>query len=308
MLSYVVGRLGALIVVLLGTSVLIFGTVRLLPGDPVTYLVSEVASEEYVAERRRELGLDQPVIAQYGIWVGHLVQGDLGRSVTDRRPVAEHILSRLPATATLMLGGIVVAGVLGATAGVISAARPYSAFDRLSMLIALIGTAVPTFFVGPLLMLIFAVHFDVLPAAGMGSVQHLVLPALTVGLASAGLIARLTRSAMLEALSQDFIQTARAKGLAEHEVHLRHAFRNALLPVVTILGLQVGFLMSGTIIVETIFAWPGIGQLIVDSIHRRDYPLIQGTLVVYAGLFALVNLGTDLIYGFVDPRIRFGKA
>jgi peptide/nickel transport system permease protein len=304
--SYILGRLLALFLVLFGTSVVVFWTVRLLPGDPVDYLVSEVATPEFVEEMRRELGLDQPVLVQYGVWWGKLLHGDLGRSLTDRKPVLEHILDRYPATLQLTLASILVASVIGVTAGIVSAIRPYSLFDQISMVTALFGVAVPVFWLGPVLMLIFALELRLLPAAGSGGLQYLVLPALTVGLSSAGLIARMTRTAMLETLGQDYVRTAHAKGLRERAVVVRHAFRNALLPIVTIVGLQTGYLMGGAVIVETIFAWPGIGQLIVGSVYRRDYPIVQGTLLVFAATFALINFAIDIAYGFLDPRIRYG--
>lgn len=305
MRSYVLGRVLVLAAVLFGTSAVVFWTVRLLPGDPVDYLVAEVATPEFVQNLRAELGLDRPVLVQYGVWLGNVLQADLGRSITDRKPVIRHIADRYPQTMTLTLASMLVATLVGVAAGILSATKPYSWFDNASMLAALLGVAVPVFWLGPIFILIFAVQLRALPAAGSGGVEYLVLPALTVGLASAGLIARMTRSAMLETLSQDYVRTARAKGLRERFVVLRHAFRNALLPIVTIVALQTGFLMGGAVIAEVIFAWPGIGLLIVESIYRRDYPMVQGTLLVFAATFAFINFAIDLLYGVLDPRIRY---
>ena len=306
MRSYIAGRLLVLAAVLLGTSALVFWTVRLLPGDPVEFLVAEVATPEFVATLRQELGLDKPILEQYGVWLLNIAQGDLGRSITDRKPVVKHISDRYPATIALTIASMIVATIVGVTAGIVSATRPYSRFDNASMLVALLGVSVPVFWLGPVLILVFAVQLRLLPAAGSGGVQYLVLPAFTVGLASAGLIARMTRSAMLETLLQDYVRTAHAKGLRERVVVLRHAFRNALLPIVTIVALQTGYLMGGAVIAEVIFAWPGVGLLIVESVYRRDYPLVQGSLLAFAATFALINFAVDMIYGVLDPRIRRG--
>jgi ABC-type dipeptide/oligopeptide/nickel transport system permease component len=303
--SYILGRLLVFVAVLFGTSLVVFWTVRLLPGDPVDHLVSEVASPEFVENLRKELDLDKPVAVQYLTWLGRLARADLGLSITDRQPVMKRIVERFPATIELTIASMLVAGLIGITAGIVSATRPYSVFDNASMLVALAGVAVPVFWLGPMLILIFAVQLRVLPVAGSGGPQFLVLPAVTVGLASAGLIARMTRSAMLETLAQDYVRTARAKGLHDRVVVLRHAFRNALLPIVTILALQTGYLMGGAVIAEAIFAWPGIGQLIVESVYRRDYPMVQGTLLLFAATFAAINFVVDTTYGFLDPRIRY---
>lgn len=306
MTQYLFRKLLSMVFVLWGVSVMVFSTIHLLPGDAVDYLTSEVANPEFVQRLRNELGLDRPVVVQYGVWLSKALRGDLGRSLTDRRPVAAQVVSRLKNTAQLAVFGLLVAGSLGILAGVISAARPYTAFDYASMFFALVGVSIPSFFLGLLLMLVFAVDLRLLPAAGTGTPLHLVLPSLTLGLVSAGLVARLTRSAMLDVVKQDFVRTARAKGVRDVAVLMRHAFRNSLLPIVTILGLQVGYMLGGSVIVESVFAWPGMGSLVVEAAIRRDYPTVQGALLVYAFLIALVNLLVDTLYVVLDPRVRYG--
>ncbi|MBI4319410.1 MAG: ABC transporter permease [Chloroflexi bacterium] len=306
MLQHVLSRLIAMVPVLIGVSIVTFASVRFLPGDPALVLAGEYASAEYVAQVRTELGLDQPIYVQYAIYVNNLLHGDLGYSIKAKRPVLELITSRYPASLQLAAASVLIATLIGLAAGIIAATRRNSIVDHASMLFSLLGFSMPIFWLGLVLMMVFAVTLRWLPAAGSGGPEYLILPAFTQGVVGAGLIARMTRSAMLDVLGQDFIRTARAKGLAELVVTTRHALRNALLPVITIIGLQSGYLLGGTVITEWVFAWPGMGRLIVDSIYTRDYPVVQGAILLFAFTFAVINLIVDLSYAALDPRIRYG--
>ncbi len=298
-------RLLLTVPVVVGVSMLIFLIIRLIPGDPAIAIAGVHASNEYIEQIRKDLYLDRSLAVQYAIFVRNLARGDLGNSTMTRRPVVVELRERFPRTVELTLLAMLIASVLGISAGIISATRRYSIFDNISMLVALFGVAAPVFWLALMLQLLFAVHLGWLPATGRGTFRHLILPAITLGLASAGLIARITRSSMLEVLRQDFITTARAKGLAEKVVVYKHAFKNALIPVVTIMGLQFGILLGGAVLTETVFAWPGVGRLLVDSILARDYPVVQGAVLVLAVTFVLINLIVDLIYAFLDPRISY---
>jgi len=291
---------------LLGVTLVVFAMVRLLPGDPAATMAGVHATQEMVERVRRDLGLDQPIHVQYARFMGGLLRGDLGRSIRTGRPVVSEIWERFIPTLELTAASLLLATVLGVAAGIISASRPYSLFDYGSMMAALVGISAPVFWLGLMLMLLFSVKLGWLPAAGRGTLAHLILPAVTLAANSMALIARFTRSTMLEVIRQDYVSTARAKGLRESTVVVRHAFRNALIPVITIIGLRFGTLLSGAVLTETVFAWPGVGRLMVDSILARDYPVVQGAVLMVAGSFVLINLVVDLLYAVVNPRVRYG--
>lgn len=305
MATYIARRLLTVIPTLLGVLLVVFLMVRLAPGDPAELLAGEFATPETLADIRQRFGLEQPWYTQLGLYTVNMFQGDLGESVRTRQPVTEELADYFPNTLVLTLGAMLVALLIGVPAGIVSAIRPGTIFDLLAMLGALIGVSMPVFWFGLMAILIFSVQLGWFPVAGTGTLWHMVLPAITLGLGTASILARMTRSAMLEVLSQDFIRTARAKGVAGRVVIFKHAFRNALIPVVTITGLQFGGLLEGAVITETVFAWPGIGQLLVSSILARDYPVVQGAVLLIAVAFILINLVVDLMYGVIDPRIRY---
>ena len=306
MWQYILRRLILTIPVLIGVSLLVFAMVRLVPGCPAVAIAGVHATPEFIEQVRRDLGLDRPLHTQYFIFMGNLLRGDLGVSTRTGRPAATEIWDKFPNTVELAMASMLVASVIGIIAGVISATRQYSIFDSGSMLVALFGVSVPVFWLGLMLMLLFAVTLDWLPAGGRGgTIEYLILPAITLGTASAAIIARMTRSSMLEVLRQDFITTARAKGLRERIVTYKHALKNALIPVVTIIGLQSGILLGGAVLTETVFAWPGVGRLMVDSIMARDFPVVQGAVLLFAVCFVFINLFVDILYSFLDPRIRY---
>lgn len=305
MYQYIVRRLLLTIPVVIGVSIIVFLIIRLLPGDPARALAGVQATPEYIEQVRERYGLNDPIYVQYGRFVAGAVTGDLGQSVFSRRPVTTEIAERFPRTLILASISLVIATILGVSAGIISATRRNSLFDNASMFVALVGVAAPVFWMALMLQLLFSVRLRLLPATGMGGIEHLILPSITLGMASAALMARITRSSMLDVLKQDFITTARAKGLAERVVVYKHALKNALIPVVTVLGLQFGILLGGAVLTETVFAWPGVGRLLVDAILRRDYPVVQGTVMLLAFLFVIINLVVDVIYAFLDPRIHY---
>ncbi len=307
MLGYIIKRLLLAIPVLIGVSILVFAIIRFIPGDPARAIAGVHASPEHIEQVRRELLLDEGLHVQYYLFMKNLLQGDLGRSTYSRRPVTTELSERFPNTVKLSLAAMFIATVVGMTAGIISATRRYSIFDYSSMVGALVGVAAPVFWLGIMFQLLFAVRLGWLPSGQMGTFKHLILPSLTLGLATAALIARITRSSMLDVLRQDYITTARSKGLAERVVTYKHALKNALIPVVTVMGLQFGTLLGGAVLVETVFSWPGIGRLMVDSILRRDYPVVQGAVLLLAVTFVLINLLVDVMYAFLDPRISYGK-
>ncbi len=305
MWSYVAKRLALALPVLLGVSVVVFAAIRLIPGDPAQIMAGQAATQQVVAEIRRSLGLDRPLPVQYLYFLRNAVRGDLGRSLFNGAPVVEELAQRFPRTVRLAVASILVASVIGIPAGILAATRRQSWVDTLVMAVALVGVSMPVFWLGLNLILVFSVRLGWLPAFGYETWRHLVLPAVTLGAASSAILARMTRSAMLEVLGQDYVRTARAKGLAERVVVNRHALRNALIPVVTVLGLQLGTLLSGAVLTETVFAWPGIGRLLVDAVLARDYPVIQGAILLIATTFVLLNVAVDVLYGFLDPRIRY---
>ena len=305
MLQYVIKRLFSIIPVLIGISLLLFLMLRMLPGDPAQVLAGEMATPEEVEIIRHQLGLDRPIYTQYAFFLSRLSRFDLGRSARTQNPVTEEIWARLPNTMLLAIVAITLACLIGIPAGIISALRPYSLLDYTITVTALFGISMPVFWLGLMLVVVFAVWLHWLPAGGIGTWKHVILPSFTLASFVVAFIARMTRSTMLEVLSQDYTTTARSKGLKEKVVVVKHAFRNALIPIITVVGLQFGMLLGGAVLTETVFAWPGLGRLIVDSIRARDYPMIQGAILVFGLLYILVNLVVDIIYAYVDPRIRY---
>jgi peptide/nickel transport system permease protein len=305
MLNYVIKRLVSTVPVLIGISLLLFFMLRMLPGDPAQVLAGQMATPEEIETIRTQLGLDRPIYVQYVSFLSRLVRFDLGRSARTQNPVTEEIWARLPNTMLLAVVAITLACLFGIPAGIISAVRPYTWMDYLVTSSALFGISMPVFWLGLMLVIVFSIMLKWLPAGGTGSWQHVVLPSITLAAFVVAFIARMTRSTMMEVLSQDYTTTARSKGLKEQVVVIKHAFRNALIPIITVVGLQFGLLLGGAVLTETVFAWPGLGRLIVDSILARDYPVIQGAILVFGLLYILVNLVVDLMYAFVDPRIRY---
>jgi len=305
MLNFIIKRFLSIIPVLLGISLMLFVMLRMLPGDPAQVLAGQMASSEDVALIRTQMGLDQPVYVQFGAFLSRLAHFDLGVSARTQNPVSEEIWARLPNTILLAVCAITLACVLGIPAGVIAAVRPNSWLDYLVTVGSLFGISMPVFWLGLMMMILFSVILHWLPAGGIGTWKHLVMPSITLAAFVVAFIARMTRSSMLEVLSQDYVTTARAKGVKENFVVVKHALRNALVPIITVVGLQFGLLLGGAVLTETVFAWPGLGRLIVDSILARDYAMIQGSILVFGLLYTLVNLMVDLIYAFVDPRIRY---
>jgi peptide/nickel transport system permease protein len=305
MLRYTLQRILMLVPVLFGVALVSFSLLHLVPGDPAEILAGQEATKEAVDRIRAEYGLDQPLVIQFVRFVGNTVRGDLGISIQSRHPVGELLIQRLGFTLQLSLASILVASTIGLLAGIVSSTRQYSVFDAASMLGALFGISMPIFWLGILLILIFAVKLHWLPSGGTGSLRHLILPALALGSASAAVIARMTRASMLEVTRQDYIRTARATGYAEAVVIFRHALKNAMIPVLTVFGLEFGYMLGGAVLTETVFSLPGIGRLLVEGIFARDYPVVQGAMMLVATTFVLVNLLTDVAYAFFDPRIRY---
>lgn len=305
MLQYTLRRILISVPTLVGVLLIVFLMVRLAPGDPAVLLAGEFADAATIERMRERFGLDRSYPEQFGRFIGGLVQGDLGRSTRTNRLVTNDLATFFPNTLELALAAILVSLLVGIPAGVLSAMRPNGPLDFGVTFLALLGVSMPVFWFGLLAILIFSVQLGWFPVAGRGTLAHLVLPAITLGLSSTAIVARMTRSSMLEVLNQDFVRTARSKGLVDRSVVLKHALRNALVPVVTVIGLQFGQLLAGAVITETVFTWPGIGRLLVDSIRARDYPVVQGAVLMIAVAFVLVNLVVDLIYGFIDPRIRY---
>jgi peptide/nickel transport system permease protein len=304
--AYLAQRVVAAIPVLLGVSLLVFSMLHLVPGDPVRLMLSEFqTTPEQVERLRSQLHLDDPLPVQFGRFVWNASHGDLGTSIRTRRPVTQEIADNMPSTLQLAVAGLLVATALGVSLGIIAAVRARSLMELASMFVALVGVSMPSFWLGLLLIFLLSLRLRVFPATGGGDLQHLVLPAVTLGLGAAAILARLTRSSMLEVLRQEYVTTARAKGLLEWVVIVRHALKNALIPVVTIFGLQFGQLLAGTFVVETVFARPGLGRLIIDGILNKDLPIVQGVVLVVAISYVIVNLLVDLLYSVLDPRIRY---
>lgn len=304
MRAYLLRRVAFLIPTLLGVATLVFAILHAVPGDPIDVLLGESAAAVDREQMRTRLGLDRPLVEQYGRSLAATARGDLGRSLRSDRPVAALIAERLPATLALGGAATLVALALGIPLGALAAARKGGGADRFALGASLAAIAIPNFWLGPALVLLFSVELGWLPVAGAGSLRHLVLPALTLGAGMSGVLVRMTRSALLETLAEDYVRTARAKGLSEGAALLRHALPNALTPVLSVVGLQLGAVLGGSVIAETIFAWPGLGRLLVEAIAARDYPVVQGAVLVIAALYVLVNLATDLAYVAVNPRMR----
>lgn len=307
MMRYILIRIVGIIPVLFGISLAVFLMVRLVPGDPIDIMFANqpTPTGEHRARIEREMGLDLPIHRQYVRYVANALRGDLGTSYRTKQPVAGHIKSRIPNTAKLTIASLAIAMFIGITAGVLSATFRNSWIDRISMLIAVMGVSIPAFWLGLMLILFFSVRLGWFPVAGAQGWRYLVLPAFTLGLVVSAVLARITRASMIEALEQDYVRTARAKGLHEFFVVYRHALRNALIPVVTIVGLLVGSLLSGSFIIEAVFGYPGIGLLAVQSLLTRDFPMIQGIVLFVAVVYVLVNMLVDILYGFIDPRIKY---
>lgn len=305
MARYLLRRLVLTVPVLIGVATLVFALIHLVPGDPAQSMLGESASAEEIARLRTSLGLDRPLLVQYGGFLAGVAHGDLGKSFRSGQPVAREIWRRLGDTAILALCAMTVAIAVALPLGVIAAVFRGRFLDHAAMTLALAGISMPSFWLGPLLAILFAVRLGWLPVSGSGTPAHLVLPAITLGTALAAILARMTRSSVIEELRELYVMAARARGLSHARAVLRHAFRNSLIPVVTIIGLQLGAVLTGTIITETIFGWPGVGRLLITAINTRDYPLVQGCILFISVTYVAMNLLTDLTYGFLDPRIRF---
>ena len=312
--AYILKRLIAVIPVLFGLSVIVFLVMALIPGDTATAILGAYATPENVERINRDLGLDKPLVQQYLIWIGNVLHGDFGRSFALNRPVLDAVLERFQATLVLAGVSLVLCSVIGLLAGVVSALRQFGWADRVITFLVLAGISMPSFWLGLLLIYLFAVHWRVLPASGMYAVYgggdlpdlllHLILPAVTLAVVAAGVIARLTRGAMLEVLRQDYVRTARARGLPERRVIYAHAFRAALVSIIPVIGIQSGFVLGGAVYIETVFQWPGIGAMLVKAISTRDILLVQGGVLVVAASYVLFNLLADVVQSMLDPRIR----
>jgi ABC-type dipeptide/oligopeptide/nickel transport system permease component len=302
---FLVRRLLLTLPVLLGVATLVFALIHLIPGDPAQAILGETASDADVAALREKLGLDRPLLEQYGGFLRNAARGDLGTSLRSNAPVAQEITDRLPATLELAAAAMFVAIGVSIPLGIIAAVRRGTVVDHVATTLALTGISIPNFWLGPLLALVFAVELGWLPVSGRGTLANLVLPAISLGAALAAILARMTRASLLEELREPYVLAARARGASRARAVLRHAFRNSLIPVVTLIGLQFGAVLTGAVITETVFAWPGIGRLLIQSIGFRDYPTVQGCILFIAVTYVGMNLITDLAYGVVDPRIRY---
>jgi len=312
---YITQRTTWVIIVLLGVSAITFALLHLTPGDPAQILLGPIATPQELDHLRRELGLDRPLAIQYAIWLDHVARGDLGRSITLHRPVLGELLLRFRGTLILTAGAIIVAFGPGILLGVLAARRQGRFIDAVSMVVTVGGASIPAFWLGMILIIVFSVRLGWLPGTGMSSpsgpgtagdvLTHLILPAVTLGMLPMAIVTRVARTGMIEALRGDYVRTARAKGVNELIVTMRHAFRNTLVGIVTVLGLEMGFLLAGAVYVETVFDWPGVGLMLVNSILTRDFPLVQGAVLLLAATYVIINLLTDLLYAYLDPRIRF---
>ena len=334
MAQFILKRFLSLIPTVLGISILVFLMIQLIPGDPAEMMLGERASEDSLKELRQQLGLDQPLYVQYALFISRLVKGDLGRALRTNEKITTEIMERFPATIELSIAAIIIATIIGMLAGIISATRQYSLFDYMSMIASLIGVSMPIFWLGLVLMIIFSLNLGWLPLSGRLSYDvnieaitnlylldsiltgnwpafkdalwHIIMPAFTLSTIPMAIIARITRSSMLEVLRQDYIRTAKAKGLSPVKVYLKHGLKNALIPVITVIGLQFGILMGGAILTETIFAWPGIGKWILDAVYARDFNAVQGGTMLVATVFVVINMFVDILYAWVNPRIKVG--
>ena len=304
MLKFTLKRLASLVVVLIGVSFLVFMLLSLTPGDPVRMMLGESATPEAQEALREEMGLNDPLLVQYGRYMKNIiVHQDLGRSYTTQRPVLGEILNVFPNTVTLAVAAVIIAIVVGIFLGIISAVKQNSLLDNIVMVLALIGTSAPIFWIGILMILLFSVQLGWFPPSGFGSFKQLIMPAIALGLQSTAVVARMTRSSVLEVIRQDFVKTARAKGQKEIVVIVKHVFRNALIPIITVVGLQFGTLLGGAMLTEIVFSIPGVGRLMIDAIKQRDFPIVQGSVLFVAACFSLVNLAVDLLYAVVDPKV-----
>jgi peptide/nickel transport system permease protein len=301
---FIFRRILQLIPVLFGVVFVVFLIMQMVPGDPALLIAGEGASKETVQQIRHQLGLDKPFIMQYFSYIGNILQGDFGVSIRSNRPVLDEVLIRLPITIELALCSIVITVVIGMIAGIISATKQYSWTDVSIMIIALLGVSLPSFWFGLMLIFYFSVQIQIFPVSGWGTWMHMILPALTLGASGAAIVARMTRSSMLDVIRQDYIRTARAKGVKERVVIYKHALRNALIPIITVVGLQFGALLGGTVLVESVFAINGLGRLIVDAIRMRDLPMLQGGVLIASVIFVLVNLIVDILYRYFNKRIE----
>lgn len=304
MLKFIGKRILMLIPVLLGVSLIVFILMQLTPGDPAQIILGAQAAPEDIANLRQEMGLNDPLPLQFGRFLLGVVTLDFGTSLKDGLPVLDKLMEALPYTAQLTFAAILIAVLIGIPVGIISATRQYSIFDRCATVFALVGFSTPNFWLSIMLILVFSVTLRWLPVSGSGSLLHLVLPAIALGTQSAAIITRMTRSSMLEVMNQDYIRTARAKGLGHRAVILKHSLKNALIPIITVVGLQIGLMFGGAILTETVFAWPGIGRLMIDSIRAKDTPVVQGGVIITASIFVFVNLIVDILYAYVDPRVK----
>jgi ABC-type dipeptide/oligopeptide/nickel transport system permease component len=304
-LRYLIRRVLLTIPVLIGVATLVFSLIHLVPGDPAQAMMGDGAAPQDVAELRKSLGLDQPLLQQYVTFLGRAIKGDLGRSFRTGQPVTAMIAERVPATAELAVAAMIVAILIAIPLGVIAAVWRGTAVDYSAMTFALAGVSIPNFWLGPVLAIVFAVELGWLPVSGRGTPAHLILPAISLGLALAAILARMTRASLLEELNELYVRAARARGVSRALAITGHALRNSMIPLLTIIALQFGAVLTGAVITETIFAWPGIGRLLIQSIGFRDYPMVQGCILLIATTYVTVNLVTDLMYGVLDPRIRF---
>lgn len=302
--KYILRRLLLLIPVILGVTFLVFTIMYFTPGDPAKLILGESAQPAQVEALREEMGLNDPFIVQYVRFITKALTGDFGRSYSTNRPVFDEVFSRFPATLKLTAAAMLIAIAIGIPVGIISATKQYSALDSISMIGALIGVSMPVFWLGLMLILVFSVNLRLLPSSGSETIKHLILPAFSLGVGSAAIITRMTRSSMLEVIRQDYIRTARSKGVAEKKVVNKHALKNALIPVVTVVGLQFGGLLGGAVLTESVFSWPGVGRLMVDAIRQKDSPMVLASVVFISVTFSFVNLLVDLLYAFIDPRIK----
>ena len=304
MIKYAGRRILMMIPILLAVTFIVFTLMYITPGNPAELMLGQNATPEAVAELEEELGLDRPFLVRYVDYLLGLLHLDMGTSYTTKEPVMTRIWNCVPYTLELAAISILLAAIIGTPIGIISATKQYTAFDNITMIFALVGISMPVFWIGILLILLFSVKLQWLPSSGWGSIQQMILPAITVAAQSIAVICRMTRSSMLEVIRQDYIRTVRAKGQTEYKIIISHALRNALIPIVTVIGMQFGALLGGAIMAETIFAIPGLGRLMIDAIKQRDYPVVQGVVLFVALTFSLVNLLIDIIYGFIDPKIR----
>ncbi|MBS5546672.1 MAG: ABC transporter permease [Lachnospiraceae bacterium] len=305
MVKYIIRRLIAMIPVVIGITFLVFMIMQLAPGDPVRMILGDSAEPEAIEAMREEMGLNDPVLVQYGRYMVNLLHGDMGTSYTNQRPVAHEVFSRVPATFELALVSAVVSILIAIPLGVVAAVKQNTLFDNLSMVLSLVGISMPAFWLALMLMLVFSLRLGWFPVQGNSDGwRSFVLPSIAIGFMNMAAIARTTRSSMLETIRQDYIRTARSKGISEGEVIMHHAFGNALIPTITVVGVQLGGLLGGAVLTETVFAWPGLGRLMVQAVNGRDVPVVMGCIVILSIGFSIVNLIVDLAYGFIDPRVR----